>query len=216
VLVGSGFQADGTLRNIREVASIWVDSLGPNFQTALDLMEAAIQDCTDELWQANMWEVPTDAAEVRGPNGDLITDPAKRRALVQRYGQPWYVAWHGLEVLDANLNGGFTPWKPWPPFGGKGIVDTMALSGPWSRADLVGYTEYCRQRVVDTLAEVTDERAATVIGRRGQPYAARLIDKLGHVIEHGSQIRQFITAAGVAPPTREKVGPDVRIRSSRA
>ena len=28
-------------------------------------------------------------------------------------------------------------------------------------------------------------------------YAARVIDKMGHVIEHGAQIRQFITAAGI-------------------
>ena len=50
--------------------------------------------------------------------------------------------------------------------------------------------------------------------QRAQPYAQRLIDKLGHLIEHGSQIRQFITAAGVAPAKREKVGLDTRIRSA--
>ena len=90
------------------------------------------------------------------------------------------------------------------------------MSAPWSRADLLGHTDYCRQRVVDALDALTDERVATPIGRRGQLYAGRLIDKLGHVIEHASQIRQFITAAGVAPATREKVGADVRIKPSTA
>src|SRR5439155_4297549 len=181
--VRRGVQPWSPAHTIRDVSSTWVASLGPNFQTALDLMEAAVQDCTDELWQANMWEVPVDTdAEVRGPDGNLVTDPAKRRALAQRYGQPWYIAWHALEVLDANLTGYFVAWEPWSAFGGKGIEDTTTLSTPWSRADLLGYTDYCRQRVVDALSDLDDERAATPIGRRGQMYAARLIDKLGHLI----------------------------------
>ena len=66
--------------------SMWAATLGPNFQEALDLIQAAVQDCTDELWQQNMWEVPDHdpAVEVLGPGGNLITDPAERRALVQR------------------------------------------------------------------------------------------------------------------------------------
>jgi hypothetical protein len=198
------------------MASIWVDTLGPNFRTALDLIEAAIHDCPDELWQANMWEVPGQHAEVRGADGELVTDPDEQHALVQRNGQPWGVAWHALEVLDANLSGRFSPWEPWGPFGGRTGLDITSLVEPWSRDDLLGYVDYCRQRVTDTLEDLTDERAATLIGRRAQPYVARLIDKLGHVIEHGSQIRQFITSAGVAPPTRKKVGSDVRIRSASA
>jgi hypothetical protein len=71
------------------------------------------------------------------------------------------------------------------------------MSTPWSRSDLLAYTDYCRRRVVDTLEEVTDERAATPAGRR--TYAERLMQAYDHVVEHASQIRQFITAAGVAP-----------------
>lgn len=60
-----------------------MESLGHNFQTALDLMEVAIRDCTDELWQANMWEVPGQdmgggLIEVRDADGNVITDPAER------------------------------------------------------------------------------------------------------------------------------------------
>jgi hypothetical protein len=168
------------------VASIWVESLSVNFQAALDLLESAIRDCTDELWQANMWNVP-----VRG-------EPAELRALIQRMGQPWGVAWHALEILDFKLTGGTVPWgrepETWPRFGGKGIDDITTLSGPWSQEDLLGYIEYCRQRVVDALRMLTDERAATLIGRRAEPYVARLMRTQDHVIEHASQIRQFITS----------------------
>jgi hypothetical protein len=199
------------------VTSIWVESLGIRFQRAFDLMEAAVRDCTDELWQSIMWEVPGPdvAAEVRGPGGTLVTDPAERHALVQRYGTPWGVAWHALERLDFLLTGGFAPWKIWPPLSehlaagtaavqpaaagvsGHTGLDILTMSPPWSRSDLLAYTGYCRQRVVDTLKEVTDEKAATLVGRK--TYAARLMQAEDHVVEHASQIRQFITAAGVAP-----------------
>jgi hypothetical protein len=178
-------------------------------------MEAAVRDCTDELWQANMWKVPDDdpAREVRGPGGNLVIDPAERHALVQRYGTPWGVAWHALERLDFLLTGGFVPWEVWPPLSerladGTGAaqpaaagvsghtgLDILTMSTPWSQSDLLAYTDYCRQRVVDTLEEVTDEKAATLVGRK--TYAARLMQAQDHVVEHASQVRQFITAAGV-------------------
>ena len=178
------------------MTSIWVESLGSNLQAALDLMEAAIRDCTDELWQTNMWPVPGQACEVRDADGNLVTDPAEQHELVQRNGQPWGVAWHTLNILDANLTAHFVPWEPWPPFGGRTGDDITTLTRPWSRDKLLGYTDYCRQRVVDALKELTDERAATRIGRSGQLYAERVIGKMCHVVEHASQIRQFITAAG--------------------
>lgn len=194
-------------RTVAGVTTIWVESLRRNFEDALDVVEAAIRDCTDELWQMNMWEVPDDdpASEVRGPDGNLITDPAERHPLVQRHGQPWGVAWHALEILhyDLTAGAGFVPWEYWPPFGGRTGSDVTTLPTLWTRADLLGYVAHCRQLVDDTLKELTDEEAATVVppGRRarGRPYAWLLTSIPGHVMEHASQVRQFITAAGVAP-----------------
>jgi hypothetical protein len=196
------------------LTSIWVESLGSRFQHAFDLMEAAVRDCTDEMWQANMWEVPDDPArEVRNPSGDFVTGPAERHVLVQRDGTPWGVAWHALERLDFLLTGGFVPWEIWPPLlerladgtalalpaaagvSGHTGLDILTMSTPWSRSDLLTYSDYCRQRVVDTLKEVTDARAAMLSGRT--TYAARLMQAQDHVVEHASQIRQFITAPGV-------------------
>lgn len=195
--------------------SVWVESLGARFRGALDLMEAAVRDCTDELWTAPMWEVPDDEPDrkLRGPDGNLVTGPAERHALVQRYATPWAVAWHALERLDFLLTGGFVAWEIWPPLAerladgtaaaepaaggvtGHTGLDILTMSPPWSRSDLVAYTGYCRERVAGTLAEVTDERAARVVGRR--TYAERLMQAQDHVVEHAAQIRQFITAAGV-------------------
>ncbi len=185
----------------RSETSIWVESLGLNFQEALDLMEAAVRDCTDELWLTNMWEVPDPEAgtEMRGPDGTLITDSGERRALVQRHGAPWGVAWHALQVLDARLyQGGLVRWETSPALGVEPGFDITTLLAPWSRTDLLGYLDYCRQRVVDGFKELTEERAMTRLstGRhQGNPYAWRLMQMLRHVTEHASQIRQFITAA---------------------
>jgi hypothetical protein len=187
----------------RSATSIWVESVGLNLQEALDLMEAAVRDCPDELWRTNMWAVPgPDAgAEVRGPDGALITDPVERRALVQRHGAPWGVAWHALQILDARLHqGGLVPWEASPALGVEPGFDITALAAPWSQADLLAYLAYCRERIVDALKELSDERATARLstGRhQGKPYAWRLMQMLRHVTEHASQIRQFITAAGV-------------------
>ena len=91
------------------MTSIWVESLGRAFDAALDLLAAAVRDCTDDLWQSRMWEVPADVfgPAPPGPNGTPVTDPAARYALAQRRATPWSVAWHALEVLDYDLTGEF-------------------------------------------------------------------------------------------------------------
>ena len=53
---------------------------------------------------------------------------------------------------------------------------------------------------------MTEEKAATPLPAshryRGQPYAWVITSLVGHTTEHGSQIRQFITAAGTARGTQ--------------
>jgi hypothetical protein len=68
---------------------------------------------------------------------------------------------------------------------------------------MLAYVDYCRERMRDTLADMTDEKAATPLPDahrfRGQPHAWIITGLIGHTTEHASQIRQFITAARVAP-----------------
>lgn len=146
-----------------------------------------------------MWEVPGQGAEVRDADGNLVIDPAEQHELVQANGQPWFIAWHALQVLEANLTGYFVPWEPWSGFGGKSQDDVTTLAAPWSRADMLAYIDYCRERARYALEEFMDERAATPVGGNGHTYADRVIAKIGHVVEHATQIRQFIdwTASGL-------------------
>ena len=116
------------------MTSIWVESLGRSFDEALDLLAAALRDCTDDLWDSSMWEVLADVfgPEPPGPDGKPVTDPAARHALVQRRSTPWSVAWHALEVLDYDLTGEFGPWEPPPPFAGNPHWLLTRLSTPWT------------------------------------------------------------------------------------
>jgi len=67
---------------------------------------------------------------------------------------------------------------------------------------MLGYLEYCRTRVRDTLAGMTDEQATTPLPQAhrysGQPHAWIITSAVGHTNEHAAQIRQFITAARMA------------------
>jgi hypothetical protein len=178
--------------------TIWIDSLGRNFEHALDVTADALRACPDDLWDTGMWDVPADlfGPEPPGPDGQPVTDAEARKALVQRRSTPWSVAWHALEVLDYDLTGEFGPWAPPLPFFGNPHWRLTSLPAPWTRDEMLGYVEYCRTRVRTTLADMTDEKAARPLPAShryaGQPHAWHITGAVGHTIEHAAQIQQFI------------------------
>ena len=182
-----------------------MESLGQSFEQALDLLAGAVRECTDELWESSMWEVPADllARNRPAPMGSPWVTQRRRRVLVQRRSTPWSVAWHALECLDYDLTGEFAPWAPPPPFTGKPHWLLTTLPRAWTRPEMLGYVEYCRQRARDTLADMTEEKGSTPLppGHRysGRPHARIITATVGHTIEHGSQIRQFVTDRTMAP-----------------
>lgn len=154
------------------------ESLRRQYDSALTFIDYALRDTPDELWEAALWKESE-------PGGAAI----------------WNVAYHALWYLDYDMTGGFSKWAPPEPFGER--------DGGWgktrvfTRDELLNYIRYCRTRVRDTVAGLNDELAATPLPRthrrQGQPYGVWLASIPGHVIEHASQIRQFITMAGVEP-----------------
>ena len=192
------------------MATIWVESLGRSFDAALDLLAASVRDCMDALWETSMWPVPAPSPDFQflAPDWSPVTDPAERSALIQRWVErrstPWSVAWHALEVFDYDLNGEFGPWAPPPPFTRHPHWrDLPTMPAAWLRSETLGYIDYCRQEARDRLASMTDEKAATPLPPAhrcgGQPHAWIITSLVGHTTEHASQIRQFITGAGVLP-----------------
>ncbi|HWC24617.1 MAG TPA: DinB family protein [Flexivirga sp.] len=188
------------------MVSVWMESVGRCLDESLELLAAAVRDCPDELWRAPMWRVQTSeiAGEVYDVDGRTVTDPAQRERLAQRWSTPWSVAWHALEVADYDLAGELGAWAPPPPFAGKPHWQTFtSLPVPWSQSEIVGYVDYCRQRVRDTLAGMTEDEAATPLPPahryEGSPYALIVTRLIGHTTAHAIQIRQFVTPAFDSP-----------------
>lgn len=105
-----------------------------------------------------------------------------------------------LECVDYDLSGELEPWAPPAPFAGHPHWrDLTSLAVAWSRLEVLAYIEYCRERVQDTLAGMSDEQASMLLPAAhrygGQPHAWVITALVGHTTEHAAQIRQFITAA---------------------
>ncbi len=155
-----------------------------NFEEALQLMKAALTDCPDNLWEKDLW--PDEA----------LTGPTSCGGL--HGSAPWFLAYHSLLTLDYDLTAEFESWKPPPPFD----ENTYAFPNrAFTKAELLGYVDYCSARSRRTLDESFEEKASwplpDVHRFRGVPYGVVVGSFPLHVVEHASQIRQFLTAEGI-------------------
>lgn len=101
---------------------------------------------------------------------------------------------------DYDLTSEFEPWEPPQPF------DENTWSYPnraFTKEELLGYLEYCRGRVHQTLDKLTESAAARPVPAahryHGTPYGVVIGSIPLHVAEHASQIRQFLTATRLRP-----------------
>jgi hypothetical protein len=166
------------------VVNPFVQSMASNFKEALRLMEAALTDCPDDLWETDLW--PDEAPTVPTPHGGLHGS------------SPWFLAYHALLTLDYDLSAEFEPWEAPPPFD----ENTYAFPNRmFTKAELLGYIDYCRGRVSRTLDALTEDAAAQPLPGahryQGMLYGVIVGRMPLHVLEHAAQIRQFLTAAGV-------------------
>ena len=161
-----------------------MQSLAYNFQAALRLMKTALTDCPDILWEKDLWpdEAPTGPTSYGGLHGSA----------------PWFLAYHSLLTLDYDLVAEFEPWSPPHPFD----ENTYAFPNRiFTRAELVSYVDYCGARAYRTLDDHFEEKAALSLPDahrdHGMVYGVLVGSIPLHVIEHASQIRQFLTSEGV-------------------
>lgn len=166
------------------MANPFVLSIGSNFEKALRLMEAALADCPDDLWETDLW--PDEARTGPAPHGGLHGSA------------PWFLGYHVLLTLDYDLSAELESWEPPRPF------DDNTYAFPnraFTRPELLGYVDYCGGRVRRVLEGLTEAVAARPLPEahrfRGMQYGVLVGDIPLHVIEHAAQIRQFLTAAGV-------------------
>lgn len=147
-------------------------------------MEAAILDCPEELWQTDLW--PREAPTGPQPHGGLHGSA------------PWFLAYHALSCLDYDLTGGFGQWEPPKPFD----ENTYAFPNRvFTKNELLGYVGCCRERVrqiLETLSEAKALRALHPAHRMEGIQYGVLVGALPlHVVEHASQVRQFLTSQDI-------------------
>lgn len=162
----------------------FVQSMDSNFEVALRLMEVAILDCPEVLWERDLWpdEAPTGPTSYGGLHGS----------------SPWFLAYHALFTLDYDLTSEFEAWAPPKPFDENSYAHPNRV---FTKAELLGYVDYCGTKVRKTLADRFEERAAWSLPDahrfHGSLYGVIVGGIPLHVTEHASQIRAFLTAAGV-------------------
>jgi hypothetical protein len=161
-----------------------VQSMARNFEEALRLMQAALNDCPDTLWERDLW--PDEATTSPTSHGGLHGSA------------PWFLAYHSLLTLDYDLAAEFEPWKPPQPFD----ENTYAFPNRvFTKAELLSYVDYCRTRARRTLDDLFEEKAARPLPDTHRYHGTLYGVVVGaiplHVISHASQIREFLTAEGV-------------------
>jgi hypothetical protein len=164
--------------------SVFVQSATKNFEEALRLLEAALTDCPEELWETDLW--PEEAPTAPTPNGGLHGSA------------PWFLAYHALTVLDYDLSAELEPWEPPQPFDDNTWFFPNRM---YTKAEVLGYLNYCRDKVQRTLDALTQDAAAKPVPSahryHGTPYGVLVGSLPSHLVEHAAQIRQFLTAAGI-------------------
>jgi hypothetical protein len=166
------------------MTSPMVKSMVRNFEEGLRLMKAAVTDCPESLWESDLW--PDEAPTGPTPHGGLHGSA------------PWFLAYHSLLTLDYDLAGELEPWEPPKPF------DENTYGFPnraFTRAELLGYADYCGERARRTLDDQFEEKASLQLPDAHRDHGTLYGVIVGgiplHVIEHAAQIRQFLTTEGV-------------------
>lgn len=153
------------------------------FGAAIDMLEQALRECPDELWEKQLWPDQPDQWVARG------------------FSSFWYLGYHTLFWLDLYLTGAEEGFSPPEPFDLVEMEDNETLPRAYTRAELLGYLELCRQRCRETLLSLTTEEAHRLCRFPwGELTFAELqLYNLRHVQEHASHLTMYLgQQAGIA------------------
>lgn len=146
------------------------------FSTTIDSFEHALRDCPDELWETQLWEDEPDQWVAKG------------------FSQFWYLCYHTLFWLDLYLTGAEEGFTPPAPFDLVEMQDNETLPRVYSRDELLGYLDHCRNNYQQTIANLTPEQANRMCSFAwGEvPYGELLLYVMRHVQEHAAQLHMFL------------------------
>jgi hypothetical protein len=153
---------------------VLIKALAEQFQASLAMLESALQNCPEEFWCGRMWDDP---------------------AMPPEFSEFWYVGFHALFWLDFYLSGAPANFTALPPF----TISELDPAGKlpprqFSRAELLVYLAQGRRKGLDSIAALTEEKAAQVCTFTWgeMTYLGLLIDVIRHNQEHGAQLNMFL------------------------
>lgn len=198
-----------TLRYVRlmdrvkdESPTIWCSVVAEQYRTTLDDLGIVLRGCPDELWEASLYEVrKTDAGAWPPTDRDgRPFDSATRESKLQAMTAVWRIAAHGLWFTDRDLSVAEADWVPPEPFS-AGDEEAYVVPPTYSREQMFGYLDYCREKADLLFADLTDEQAAANLPEQhrngGTSLAAVLVQGVMHLQLHSAQVRTFLRAHGI-------------------
>lgn len=151
------------------------------FGAAIDMFENAMLACSDELWNARLWEHPSERSE---------------------YSEFWYIAYHTLFWLDFYLSGSVEGFAPPAPFTLSELDPAGFPERPYTKDELRNYLEYGRKKCQETIETMTDEKARQICRFSSWEisFLELLLYNMRHVQEHAAQLALILgQRTGFAP-----------------
>jgi hypothetical protein len=152
------------------------DMLWRQFGAAIDMLGDALRDCPDDLWAKSLWADQPDQWVAAG------------------FSAFWYLGYHTLFWLDLYLTGAEDGFAPPAPFDLVEMDPAGVLPRTYTRQELLGYLDYCRQKCQATVSALSNEQAYRLcrFSWGELPYAELQLYNLRHVQEHGAQLHLFL------------------------
>jgi uncharacterized damage-inducible protein DinB len=157
------------------------DMLWRQFAVTIDSFGDALRNCPDELWEKRLWADEPDQWVAAG------------------FSAYWYLCYHTLFWLDLYLTGAEEGFMPPEPFDLVEMEANEVLPRTYTREELLGYLQTCRQRCQETVTTLSTEQAYQVCQFPwGElPFAELMLYTMRHVQEHAAQLHLFLGQHGV-------------------
>jgi hypothetical protein len=155
--------------------TFWQTVIWQQFGAAIDMLENAMRACPDALWSDGSPNPP------QWVKNDVVGF--------------WYVAFHTLFFTDFYLSGRPEGFAPPAPF----TLDELDPAGllperPYTKAELLGYLDYCRKKFRATINAMTEQNARQLTGfqRLNVTAAELLLYNMRHVQHHAAQLNLIL------------------------
>ena len=152
------------------------EMLWRQFSVAIDTFGNALRNCPDELWEKQLWKDQPDQWVAAG------------------FSAFRYLGYHTLFWLDLYLTGAEEGFAPPAPFDLVEMEPHETLPRIYTKEELLGYLDDCRQRCQETIRALTSEQANRLcrFSWGELPFAELLLYTMRHVQEHAAQLSLFL------------------------